>query len=297
MDEIRAELDSLEEDLEAFLRGRVEPALSRALEVRLDERSREIAAHVEARLKDAAVRSESAAAAQAQELRALREALGEVRRELARLNDRVTRLERRAPREEPRAIEAPPAMQSIQVYRREAPPAPVARPALVDLVSRNREYVAIGAVAAVVICLVVWAVFFFVGAPAKPPPPPPPVATSSQAAPVQKELVSADPVDAGLNELAARSESVRALCGQQPCAFAQIWPGMTDAGRRSLLLAASDLVVTRCAGALPATATSLAPAWRAAVACSRDASAPRLYGPRDYEPVARWLLAWIGAHP
>jgi uncharacterized coiled-coil protein SlyX len=308
MTEIRTELDHLEEDLEAFIRERVEPALARELDARLGERAREIASRTEAQLREAGARAEGQSASQARDLRALTQAVSELRAELARMADRVARLEKRADARpnEGRALAVAP-QRPVQLYR-EPEPAPRAGLGFGGMIRENIEYVTIGALAVAVLGVVVWGVFYF-NAPAKPTPTPeaPPSASSLAAsAPVASSVEAAaspvvappTPTDLGLTELAKRSESVRALCAApRACAFVDLWPALNPAERQTLVIAAAEQVARPCLAKGADRLVGLEPSWRAALACAHAKASTSLTTDRDEQTAARWLLSWIGAHP
>jgi uncharacterized coiled-coil protein SlyX len=312
MNEIRAELDHLEEDLEAFIRERVEPALARDLDARLGERAREIATRNEAQLREAVARADGQTAAQARDLRALTQAVTELRADLARMADRVARLEKRAtarddaPRAgEPRALAVAP-QRPVQVYRQPEPTRRGGR-SLSELIRDNIEYVTIGAVGLVVVVVVGWIVSSF-NPPAKSPPTDaPPAATASPAiapaatvaeAAASPVVAPPGPTDLGLTELAKRSDVVRKLCAApRTCAFADLWPVLAPAERQTLVTAAAEQVARPCLAKGAHPPVGLDANWRSALTCAHAKASASLTTDRDEETAARWLLSWIGAHP
>lgn len=291
MDEIRTELDHLEDDLEAFLRVRVEPGLTRALNARLAEQARDIAA-----------RADAQGSAQARELRALTQAVEGLRTDLSRLGERMNRLEKRAAREEGDRTVAvgPRRANALQGHREPEPTRPI-RASLGRSLRDNIEYVTIGAVAIVVVAVVVWVVFL-VNAPPKDPPRPAPVVAETGAAETPaaeapaagSPVVAPNPTDLGLTELVKRSDAVRALCAGRTCAFADLWPALTPAQKRALLTVAAEQVARPCS---PRPAATLEADWRAALACAKDKPTGGLGAPAEEEAAARWLLTRIGARP
>jgi hypothetical protein len=311
MNEIRAELDHLEEDLEAFIRERVEPALARDLDARLGERAREIASRTEAQLRDATARAEGQSASQARDLRALTQAVTDLRADLARIADRVARLERRAASRddarpgdarggEARALAVAP-QRPVQLYR-EPEPASHRGMGLGERLRGNIEYVTIGALALAVMAVVVWVVFYF-NAPAKPSPTESaPVASSLAASSVEAAaspvVAQPNPTDLGLTELAKRSDAVRALCAApRACAFADLWPALTPAERQTLVIAAAEQVARPCLDKRAHPPVGLDANWRAALTCAHAKASTSLASDRDEQTAAHWLLSWIGAHP
>jgi hypothetical protein len=316
MDEIRAELTSLEEDLEAFVRARVEPGIARAVDARILERGREILAKTEGQLREAAARNDAQSQAQVRELRALTQAVKELRSEIGRLDDRLTRIERRAARDDGRpaaetraiAVRPQPIQRAYALEVRRAPEAQDSgrRDNLMERLRLRRDYAIVGVLAAVVIGVVVWAVVFFNPQAAVRPPAPTPTVAAAEPAPTPPAaapeasppgLYATNPADLGLADLSLRSETVKALCGGKACAFAALWPALDAAARKALLQAAAEQVARPCAGRGAIPAASLLTTWRAAVACTKAQTAPKLASPADEETAARWLLAWIGSHP
>lgn len=328
MSDVRAELEGLEDDLDAFIRERVAPSLGN-LETRIAQKIERVAEQISAELtrqNHGRIRQlEQQIEVLSRQLETQHRRNQQLEQALGKLDGRMAALAKRFSREADlggrvvvQQAALPEAHHSGWVSD---PTYDQDKRGVADVgryVRENRVGVALLGVSAVVVVFVAWIVIARLNE-----------ATGTHAIPERGELAgaydkAAQPnsvydtqtrtaaadetaavdrinVDTGLQAIADKSGAVAKLCSAPgACSFDDVWSRAKPAARQLLLVEAikgADFKACRETRPAKVDAQNLEGPYRLVVSCISAGPPAKLKGPDDYQAAAKQLLGYLGSHP
>lgn len=332
MSDVRAELDGLEDDLDAFIRERVAPSLGN-LETRIAQKIERVAEQISGELtrQNQEFLAELTRQNQAR-IRQLENQIDVLSRQLetqdrhclqleqglGKLDGRMAALAKRFGREEVpgrhlAVHQAAPSVSEPAYEQDESDVADIGR-----YIRENWIGVALIGAAAVVVIFVAWIVIARLNE-----------ASGTHAIPDRGELagafdqatppnsvydtqahsVAADQtadigrinIDTGLQAIADKSGAVAKLCpAPGACHFEDVWSRAKPAARQLLLveaIKAADFKACKETRPAKVDAQNLEGPYRLVVSCISAGPPAKLKGPDDYQAAAKQLLGYLGSHP
>jgi hypothetical protein len=328
MSDLAAELDGLEDDLDAFIRERVAPSLGN-LEMRIAQKIERVAEQISAEL---ARQNQGRIRQLEQQIEVLSRqletqdrrnqqlelALGKLDGRMAALTKRLSREADLGGRSVVQQVASPGdhdhGWVSDPTYDQEnRGPADVGQ-----YFRRNRLGVALVGVSAVVAVFVAWIVIARLNeatgthaiadrnelAGAYDPATQPTSVYDTQArttAADQTAAIGRINVDTGLQAISDKSSAVAKLCpAPDACSFDDVWGRAKPAARQLILveaIKAADLKACKATTPAKVDAQNLEAPYRLVVSCISPGSPTKLRGPDDYQAAAKQLLGYLGTRP